>query len=162
MREALTADEARDATFLLTGAGTWVGKSAYLATDSMTIQEGTRAIAQAISDCQVKVRGPGCPCVNPPAQQPLQFNPLRSSPLKDASGDCSSDYPTLPHQPSRGWEHNRHRRDQRPQSPQFPSPSSDCGFESNRRQCPQCHPDLTSQMDQDIPDEVDHIERKPT
>ena len=38
--EGLTADEARDATFLLTGVGTWVGKLAYLATDPMTIQEG--------------------------------------------------------------------------------------------------------------------------
>ena len=51
MGEGLTADEARDATFLLTGAGMWVGKLAYLTTDSMTIQEGKRAIAQAISDC---------------------------------------------------------------------------------------------------------------
>ena len=90
MEEGLTADEARDATFLLTGAGTWVGKLAYLAADSMTIQEGKNAIAQAISDCRVKVRGPGCPCVNPLAQQPFQFNPLRSSPPKDPSGDCSS------------------------------------------------------------------------
>ena len=31
MGEGLTADEARDAAFLLTGAGTWVGKLAYLA-----------------------------------------------------------------------------------------------------------------------------------
>ena len=38
--ESLTTDEARDATFLLTGAGTWVGKLAYLAADPMTIQEG--------------------------------------------------------------------------------------------------------------------------
>ena len=38
--EGLTTDEARDATFLLTGAGTWVGKLAYLTTDLMTIQEG--------------------------------------------------------------------------------------------------------------------------
>ena len=51
MGEGLTADKARDATFLLIGAGTWVGKSAYLATDPMTIQEGRRAITQAISDC---------------------------------------------------------------------------------------------------------------
>ena len=50
MGEGLTADKARDATFLLTGAGTWVGKSAYLAADPMTIQKGRRAIAQAISD----------------------------------------------------------------------------------------------------------------
>ena len=98
----------------------------------MTIQEDKRAIAQAISDCWLKATGPGCPCVNLPAQQPFQFNPLRSSPLKDASGDCSSDYPPSPHQPSRGQEHNRHQRDQRPQSPQFPSPSPECEFKSDR------------------------------
>ena len=40
MGKGLTMDEARYATFLLTGAGMWVGKSAYLATDPMTIQEG--------------------------------------------------------------------------------------------------------------------------
>ena len=40
MREGLTADKARDTTFLLTGAGMWVGKLAYLTADSMTIQEG--------------------------------------------------------------------------------------------------------------------------
>ena len=50
MWEGLTADEVRDATFLLTGAGMWVGKSAYLTTDPMTIQEGKRAIAQAVLD----------------------------------------------------------------------------------------------------------------
>ena len=40
MGEGLTTDEARDAAFLLIGAGPWVGKLAYLATDPMTIQEG--------------------------------------------------------------------------------------------------------------------------
>ena len=40
MGEGLTTDEARDATFLLTRAGMWVGKLAYLAADPMTIQEG--------------------------------------------------------------------------------------------------------------------------
>ena len=92
MGEGLTTDEARDATFLLTGAGTWVGKSAYLAADPMTIQEGRRAIAQGRSDCQVKARGPGHPHVNPPTQQPFLFDPLRSSPVKDASGDGGSDH----------------------------------------------------------------------
>ena len=48
--EGLSTDKARDATFLLTGAGTWVGKLAYLATNPMTLQEGRRAIAQAITD----------------------------------------------------------------------------------------------------------------
>ena len=46
MEEGLKADEARDATFLLTGAGTWVGKLACLTANPMTIQEGRRAIAQ--------------------------------------------------------------------------------------------------------------------
>ena len=107
--QGLTTDEARDATFLLTGAGTWVEKSAYLATNLMTIQEGKRAIAQAISDHQVKARGPGCPHANLPAQQPFQFNPPRSSPPKDASGDCSSNYQLSPCWLSRGWECNRHQ-----------------------------------------------------
>ena len=51
MGEGLTTDEARDAAFLLTGAGARVRKSAYLPADSMTIQEGRRAIAQAVTDC---------------------------------------------------------------------------------------------------------------
>ena len=75
MGEGLTTDEARNAEFLLTGAGMWVGKSAYLAADPMKIQEVRRAIAQAVSDHQVKARGPGHPCMNPPAQQPLWFDP---------------------------------------------------------------------------------------
>ena len=40
MGEGLTTDEARDATSLLTGSGTWVEKSAYLTAEPMTIQEG--------------------------------------------------------------------------------------------------------------------------
>ena len=60
MGESLKADEARDATFLLTGAGTWVGKSAYLTTNHMMLQEGKRAITCAILDHRVKARGPGC------------------------------------------------------------------------------------------------------
>ena len=57
--EGLKADKVRDAAFLLTGAGTWVGKSAYLTADPMTIQEGKRAISQAVADNRVKVRGLG-------------------------------------------------------------------------------------------------------
>ena len=132
MGEGVMANEARDVAFLLTGAGMWVKKLAYLATNPMTIQEGKRAIAQAVLDNQVKVRGPGHPRVNLWAQQPFWFNALRASPPKDASGDCGSDYPQSPHQPFRAREHNRRMRDQRPQSPWLPLPSPDCGFESNR------------------------------
>ena len=75
MGEGLTMHKARDATFLLTGAGMWVRKLTYLTADHMTIEEGRRAIAQAITDHQVKARGPGCPRVNLLAQQPFQFHP---------------------------------------------------------------------------------------
>ena len=68
MGEGLRVDKARDAAFLLTGAGTWVGKLGHLTTEPMTIQEGNRAIAQAVSDNRLKARGLGCPRVNPPAQ----------------------------------------------------------------------------------------------
>ena len=132
MGEGLTADKARDIAFLLTGADMWDGKSAYLAADPMTIQEGRWAIAQAITDCWVKVRGPGCPCVNLPAQQPFRFDPPRGFPMNDASRDGGSNHQPSPHWPPRGQEHNRHQRDQRPPSPRFPSPSPDCWFESNR------------------------------
>ena len=91
MGEGLRTDEARDAAFLFTGAGTWVGKSAYLTADPMTIQEGKRAIAQPVLDNRVKVRGPGHPQVNLPAQQPFKFNTQGISPPKDVSRDYSSD-----------------------------------------------------------------------
>ena len=132
MGEGLRVDEARDATFLLTGAGKWVGKSAYLTTNPMTIQEGKRAIAQAVLDNRVKVRGPGHPWVNLPAQQSFKFNTQRTSPPKDVSRDYGSDNQQTPQRPSQGQGSNRRLRDQQPWSPRFPSPSPDCGFESDR------------------------------
>ena len=85
MGEGLKVDEARDAAFLLTGAGMWVGKPAYLTADPMTIQEGRRTIAQAISDNRVKARGPGHPWVNPQAQQPFKFNTPRTFPPREVA-----------------------------------------------------------------------------
>ena len=96
MGEGLRADEARDAAFLLTGAGTWVGKSAYLTTDPMKIQEGKRAIAQAVLDNRVKARGPGHPQVNLLPQHPFKFNTQRTSPPKDVSRDYSSNNQQTP------------------------------------------------------------------
>ena len=83
MGEGLKADEARDAIFLLTGAGTWVGKLAYLTANPMMLQEGKRAITKAVLDHRVKARGPGFPRVNPLVQQPFRFNTSRTSPLGD-------------------------------------------------------------------------------
>ena len=100
LEEGLKADEVRNAIFLLTGAGTWVGKSACLTANPMTIPEGKRAIAQALSANRVKARGPGHPCVNLPTKQPFQFNAQRVSPSNDVSGECGFDYPQMSNQPS--------------------------------------------------------------
>ena len=132
MGEGLTTDEARDATFLLTGAGMWVGKLAYLVADLLTIQEGQWAIGQAVMDHWVKAMGPGHPCVNLPAKQPFRFDCPRGSPIKDTYRDGGSNHQPSPHWPLRGQDHNRCWRNQRPPSPWFPSPSPDHGFKSNR------------------------------
>ena len=91
MGEGLKVDKARDATFLLTGAGTWVGKSAYLTANPMMLQEGKRAVTQAVLDHRVKARGPGCPRVNLPAPQPFRINTSRNSPPGDALAHYGSD-----------------------------------------------------------------------
>ena len=100
MGEGLKVDKARDAAFLLIGVGMWVGKLAYLTTNPMTIQEGKRAIAQAVSDNRVKARGPGHPHVNLPAQQPFKFNTQRTSPPKEMARDYGSDNQWTPQWPS--------------------------------------------------------------
>ena len=81
--EGLMMDKARDVAFLITGAGTWVGKLAYLTANPMMLQEGKRAITHAVTDQRGKARGPGCPRVNPPAQQPFRFNISRTPPPGD-------------------------------------------------------------------------------
>ena len=68
--EGLSPGKSRDAAFMLTGVGTWVGKPAYLAQDPLTIQEGWWGIAWAITKCWKKVRGPGHPHVNLLTPQP--------------------------------------------------------------------------------------------
>ena len=110
MGEGLTMDEARDTTFLLTGAGMLLRKSAYLATDPMTIQEGRQGIAQTVTDCQVKARGARTSLCKPTGPTTLQVFPPRGSPMKDASGDGCSNHQPSPCQPPRGQECNRCQR----------------------------------------------------
>ena len=52
--EGLSLGESRNATFMLTGVGTCVGKPAYLAEDPLTVQEGWQQIAWAITRCWIK------------------------------------------------------------------------------------------------------------
>ena len=98
LRETLSPDEPRDATFMLTGVGTWVGKPAYLATDPLTIQEGWWEIALAVTKCQIKVRGPRHPHVNLSTPQPFRFDQWGESPQRDIPGDANSDHKLSPHQ----------------------------------------------------------------
>ena len=130
--EGLATDEARDATFLLTGVGMWVGKMAYLAADPMAIQEDWQASTQAVMDCCIKVRGPGHPCVNPLTQQLFSFDHPRGFLIKDTPRDGGSDCQPLPHQLLSGQDCNRCERDQRLPPSQWPSPSPHHGFESDR------------------------------
>ena len=112
--EGLKVDEARDTAFLLTGARTWVEKSAYLIADPMMLQEGKRAIACAISDHGVKTKGPGRPQVNPPAQQPFRFNTPRASPPRNQPVHKVPEDRQTPQLPSQGQGCNRRRQNQRP------------------------------------------------
>ena len=112
--------------------GTWVGKPGYLAADLLTIQEGWQEITRAITECQIKVRCPVCPCLNPVTPKPFRFDHLRDSPQKDTPGDANSDHQLLPCQPLRGWNHNQCTRDQGLPPPQLPSPSPDHRFKSDK------------------------------
>ena len=124
--------EFRDATFVLTGAGTWVGKPTYLATDPLTVQEGWQMITQAVTECWIKARGPGHQHINLSALQPFRFDHPGNSPPKGHPRDANWDHWSLPHQPPRGWDCNWCRRDQMLPPPQLPLPSLDHGFESDR------------------------------
>ena len=79
MGEGLSPDESRDATFMLTGAGMWVGKPAYLPADPLNIQEGWREIAQVITECCIKVSGPEHLHMNPLTPQPFRFDQWEDS-----------------------------------------------------------------------------------
>ena len=124
MGEGLKVDKARDAAFLITGSGTWVGNLTYLTANPMTLLEGRKAISCTISDQGVKARGLGCPRVNPPAQQPFRFNASRTPPPGGLLSQRDSDGMT-PRWSIQGRGLNQRRRNQRQRSPRIPSPSPD-------------------------------------
>ena len=130
--EGLTLGKVRDAMFTLTGAGTWVGKLAYLATNPLTIQEDQWVIAQTITECQIEVRGPGQPHSHLSTPQPFRFHCPGDSPQKDHPRDASFDHQPSPCRPQRGWDHDWCWRDQRLKPLQPPSPSMDHRFKSDR------------------------------
>ena len=104
--EGLSPGKSRDATFVLTWAGTWIGKPAYLAADPLTIQECQQEITQAITKCWIKARDLGHPCVNLLTPQPFRFDQQGDSPQKDTPRDANSDHQLSPHWPLRGLNCN--------------------------------------------------------
>ena len=83
LAEGLSSGKFRGTTFMLTGAGTWVGKPAYLAVDPLTIQKGWWEITQAITKWWIKVQCPGHSCMNPSTPQLFRFDQQGGSPQKD-------------------------------------------------------------------------------
>ena len=85
--------------FTLTGDGTWVGKSAHLAADPLTIWEGWQVIAQAITECQIGARGPGCPHSHLTTPQPFRFYCGDESPQEEHIEDAGFDHQPPHHKP---------------------------------------------------------------
>ena len=130
LEEGLTTDEARDAAFLLTGVGMWVGTSL----PHCQSHDNSRRSTGNYQSCNrppSKGKRARTPHVNPSTQQPFRFDCTKGSPIKNTSGEVDSDHRPLPHWPPRGQDCNRHWRDQRPPLLQLPLPSPDCGFETN-------------------------------
>ena len=163
MGEGLTVDEARDATFLLTAAGTWVGKSAYIAADQWQSRkvEGpllkpylTIELRQGDQDAPVWICLPNNPSSLIPHKVPLQrmhlgivvptthHHPISPPGAKNILGIGEikglSHLSSLHLPQTVGWRATRVH---------YPW-------------LPHCHLGLTSQTDPDIPHEVDDIERK--
>ena len=165
MGEGLTTEEARDAAFLLTGAVMWVGKLAYLTADPMTIQaiqEGRRAIPQAISDCQVKVRGPGCPRVNPLANNPSSLIPWEVPLWRMHLGMVVLiiNHHLIGHQGAENVTDVRETKGlHHLSSPHLPQTMGSRVTGVHYQWLPQCCLGLTGQKDPDVPEEVDSIKR---
>ena len=162
MGEGLTVEEARDTTFLLTGTGTWVVKLAYLTADPMTIQEGRRAIAQVITDCWVKVRGLGHPHVNPLAQQSFQFDPQEVIFWRMCLGMVVlifNHHLISPQEAKNVTDVRETKGLHHIGSPHLPQTMGSRVMGVHYQQLPWCHLGLTGQMDPDVPEEVDGIER---
>ena len=129
-------------------------------------KEGKRATAQAVLDNRVKARGPGCPWVNPPAQQPFKFNTQRTSPLKEVCPETMV-LTTNEHSgslPKAGGIIEDRGTSSLSHSGSLPLPQTVVSkvIEVHCQWHLQCHPDLTAQMDPDIVDEVGDTEKKLT
>ena len=158
MGEGLTIDEARDATFLLTEAGMWIGKSAYLTTDPMTIQEGRWAIAQTITDHWGKARRLGCPHVNLLVQKPSGLTP-QEAPLGrmqlEMVAPIINHHLISPQEAKNAIDVGETKGLHHLGSPHIPWIMGSRVTWVHYQQLPWCHLCVTGQTDHNIPDEGD-------
>ena len=62
LQEGLPLGNARDVGFSLVGPINWAGRTAYVEATVNTVQDGHKAIADAVVEKRTKARGPGHPC----------------------------------------------------------------------------------------------------
>ena len=137
--ECFSLGKVRDAAFTLTGAGTWVSKSANLVADPLTLQEGCWVIAQAITQCWIQARGPRHPHSWLATPQPFRFYHRDEYPLDErlysanaCLGEALLDHQPSHHRPQWDWGHDHQQLEQMLAWPQPPSPSPDWGLQSDR------------------------------
>ena len=82
-----------------------VGKPAYHATDPLTIQEAWQMIAQAVTECQIEVRGPGQPQEILPKKTSLQMPVLTINHCPAGHREAGI---TIDVEGTRGWYHFNH------------------------------------------------------
>ena len=72
--EGLSLGEVQDATFMLSGAISWVGKQAQLSAKPASLGDGQQLMTQAITEGDIKPRGPSHPHSSPPTATPFNFH----------------------------------------------------------------------------------------
>ena len=131
----------------------------------MMLQEGQRAITQATLDHGVKARGPGCPQVNPPAQEPFTFNVSRTSPPGDKSAHYGSDEMDGPldgpPEAVSVTEEGETRDHGQPGFHPLLQTGVSKAIKVHYPWCLQYHPSQITQMDLDILDKAGGIKKKP-
>ena len=131
--------EACDATFMLTGDISWVGKQAQLDANAVTLQDSQQIIAQDMTKQSVEARGSGHPHIHSSAVPPLSFSG-QTGPLLEvrlpSTDECAKD-PRCTY-----WTMTKGKTSTRPglqpdetrsmgHSAPSPSPSPYHGFESD-------------------------------
>ena len=127
------------------------------------IQAGRRAIAQAVMDCWVKVRGPGHPHVNLPTQQPFRIDPPQDAPLwrmpQGMVAPIGNPHHVSPQEAENAIDIGETKGLHHLSSPHLPQIMGLRVTGVHYQWLPQCCLGLTGQTDPNIPDKGDGTER---